>query len=49
MENVMQTVAKVNDTVNGVVWGVPMLVLIIFTGIFMTCGMKFFQIGRAHV
>ena len=46
MENVMQTVAKVNDAVNGVGWGVPMLVLIIFTGIFMTCGMKFFQLTR---
>ena len=46
MENVMKTIETVNDAINGVVWGIPMLILIIGTGIFMTVGMKFFQITR---
>ncbi len=44
MENVMNVIAKVNGAINGVVWGIPMLILIIGTGIYMTVGMKFFQI-----
>lgn len=44
MENVMSMIAKVNDAINGVVWGIPMLILIIGTGIYLTIGMKFFQI-----
>lgn len=46
MENVMNTIANVNSAINGVVWGIPMLILIIGTGIYMTVGMKFFQITR---
>lgn len=46
MENVMNMIAKVNDAINGVVWGIPMLILIIGTGIYMTIGMEFFQITR---
>lgn len=46
MENVMNMIAKVNDAINGVVWGIPMLILIIGTGIYLTIGMKFFQITR---
>lgn len=44
MENVMNVIEAVNDAINGVVWGIPMLILIIGTGIYMTVGMKFFQI-----
>jgi len=46
MENVMKTIEQVNSAINGVVWGIPMLILIIGTGIYMTVGMKFFQITR---
>ncbi|MDE7333192.1 MAG: alanine:cation symporter family protein [Lachnospiraceae bacterium] len=46
MENVMNVIASVNDAINSVVWGIPMLILIIGTGIYMTIGMKFFQITR---
>lgn len=46
MENVMNTIANINSAINGVVWGIPMLILIIGTGIYMTIGMKFFQITR---
>ena len=46
MEKVMETIANVNGAINNVVWGIPMLVLIIGTGIYMTAGLKFFQITR---
>lgn len=36
-------VAEINSAINGVVWGIPMLVLIVGTGIFLTCKMGFFQ------
>ena len=39
-------VAEVNNAVNSVVWGVPMLVLIISTGIYMTVRTHFFQLTR---
>lgn len=45
-----ELITKVNSMVNGVVWGVPMLILIIGTGILMTCLTKFFQVSHAgHV
>ena len=37
-------VAKVNNAVNGVVWGVPALVLLAFVGVLMTCLTKVFQL-----
>ena len=46
MENVMNVITNVNDAINSVVWGIPMLILIIGTGIYMTIGMKFFQVTR---
>ncbi|MBO4415335.1 MAG: sodium:alanine symporter family protein [Lachnospiraceae bacterium] len=46
MSNFTQTVADVNGTVNGIVWGVPALVLLIGTGILMTVLTKFFQFRR---
>ena len=46
MQSFIDTVAKVNGAVNGVVWGIPMLVLIIGTGIFMSVRTGFFQITR---
>ena len=47
---IVDIIAAVNDAVNGVVWGVPMLVLIVGTGILLTCRTKFFQLSHAgHV
>ncbi|MBN2874665.1 MAG: alanine:cation symporter family protein [Spirochaetales bacterium] len=46
MEGFIQMVASVNGVINGVVWGVPMLVLIIGTGIYMTVRTGFFQVTR---
>ena len=46
MENFLSTVENVNNAVNGFVWGLPMLVLLVGTGILMTCLTKFFQISH---
>ena len=46
----LDMIANVNNAINGVVWGIPMLILIIGTGIYLTIRTKFFQITRAgHV
>lgn len=46
----VEMIAKINGAINGVVWGIPMLILIIGTGIIMTCLTKFFQVSHAkHV
>ena len=46
----LDLIAKINSAVNGVVWGIPMLILIIGTGIYMTLRTKVFQITYAkHV
>ena len=37
-------VAKVNDAVNGVVWGIPALALLAFVGVLMTVLTKVFQV-----
>ena len=46
MGDFAQAVASVNNAVNGVVWGVPALVLLIGTGILMTVLTRFFQFRR---
>ena len=40
----VEKITAVNDSVNGFVWGLPMLILLVGTGILMTCLTKFFQI-----
>ncbi len=42
----VEMITKVNGAVNGFVWGIPMLVLLVGTGILMTCLTKFFQISH---
>lgn len=42
----IDNIAKINDAVNGFVWGLPMLILLVGTGILMTCLTKFFQISH---
>ena len=46
MEGFLSVVEKVNDAVNGVVWGWPALILLAFVGILMTCLTKFFQLSH---
>lgn len=45
-ESFAATVESVNTAINNVVWGIPMLVLIIGTGILMTALTKVFQITK---
>lgn len=47
MENLFVTIAAINDKINSIVWGIPMLVLIISTGIYMTVRTNFFQVTKA--
>ncbi len=42
----LEVVKNVNDAVNGFVWGLPMLVLLVGTGILMTVLTKVFQVSR---
>lgn len=50
MDKIIEIITKVNDKVNGVVWGIPMLILIVSTGIYMTVRTGFFQVRRVkHV
>lgn len=46
MENFIKTVTGVNTAVNNFVWGIPMLVLLVGTGILMTALTKGFQVLR---
>ncbi len=46
MDRIVEIITSVNSAVNGVVWGIPMLVLIIATGIYMTVRTGFFQITK---
>lgn len=41
-----EIISKVNDAVNGFVWGIPMLILLIGTGILMTVLTRFFQLSH---
>ena len=44
MEAFLNLVKTVNDAVNGAVWGLPGLILLIGTGILLTVGTKVFQV-----
>ena len=46
MENIIQTVTNVNNAVNGFVWGMPMLIMLVGTGILMTILTKVFQVTK---
>ncbi len=47
ISNLVGLVEKGNSWLNGIVWGIPMLILIIGTGILMTVRTGFFQVIRA--
>lgn len=50
MERLIEVITSVNNQINDIVWGVPILVLIISTGIYMTVRTKFFQVSKVkHV
>lgn len=39
----MNTIIKINDALNGIVWGTPILILIFATGLYYTIRLGFFQ------
>ncbi len=45
--NFSDVVSTINDYVNSIVWGVPMLILLIGTGIYFSFRLKFFQIFKS--
>lgn len=49
MDSLINHITKINGIINGWVWGIPMLILIISTGILMTVRTGFFQVVRAKV
>ena len=46
MEKFLEFIESVNNVINSAVWGLPGLILLIGTGILLTCGTKFFQVSR---
>ena len=42
----MEWLAKINDSVNGVVWGIPMLVLLVGAGLILSCMTGFIQFRK---
>ena len=42
----METIASINSAINGVVWGLPAMILIVGTGVFMSCGIGFKQFTK---
>ena len=42
----IETITRVNGTINGIVWGWPALILLAFVGVLMTLLTKFFQISH---
>ncbi|MEG1179862.1 MAG: amino acid carrier protein, partial [Oscillospiraceae bacterium] len=47
MEQLLQAITTANGAVNQIVWGVPMMILIITTGIYMSVKTGFFQLKNA--
>lgn len=43
MQNFVELIQNVNSKVNSVVWGPPMLILMLLTGLYLTCGTRFFK------
>ena len=41
-----QLISSINDPINGVVWGWPMVLLIAFTGIVLMLGLRFMPLQR---
>lgn len=48
LDEIIKWITDGNNFVNGLVWGIPMLVLILGTGIYMTVRTKFFQVTKAN-
>ncbi len=46
MQGLVEAIQNINTAVNNVVWGIPMLVLLLAVGIYLTVGTGFFQITK---
>lgn len=46
MDKVLEVIAKVNSAINSVVWGWPMIILILGTGIYLTIRTKLLQVRK---
>ena len=46
MQSILETIENINTKVNNVVWGVPMLVLLLAVGLYLTVGTRFFQVTK---
>lgn len=46
MESIFQVIENINTKVNNVVWGVPMLLLLLAVGLYLTVGTRFFQVTK---
>lgn len=44
--SIIETVEKINNAVNGVVWGWPMIIMILGTGLLITIRLRFMQVRR---
>lgn len=43
MQNFVELIQNINSKVNSVVWGPPMPILMLLTGLYLTCGTRFFK------
>lgn len=46
MDAIFQVIENVNGKVNNVVWGIPMLLLLLAVGLYLTVGTRFFQVTK---
>ena len=46
MTKLIEIIARINGEINSLVWGKPMLVLIMAVGIYFTIKTKFFQLTK---
>ena len=46
MDAFIQTVTKVNDVINGIVWGWPVIILILGTGLLLSIRTRFWQVRK---
>ena len=49
MDKFIEQIADINGVVNGAVWGLPGLILLIGTGVLLTAGTKFFQVSHVDL
>lgn len=47
--HIAESISRINNVINDIVWGVPMLILIIGTGIFLSIRLGFFQIFQSKL